>query len=91
MCHKCGLGNHYAKDCQADPPVKPKVMDFAYYDRKAQELAASEKAFVSIVSLNVDGYWSSVDKKEYDGGRNMCLIDPHEVRNVHFLLVKEIF
>ena len=48
---------------------KPKVKGAAYYPHRAQELAGSEKAFVAIVSRNVDGYWSSGDESEGKYGR----------------------
>ena len=56
MCHKCGHANHFAKDCLADIPQKPKIKDSAYYARRAQEMAESEKAFVTTVSRDVEGY-----------------------------------
>lgn len=49
-CHKYGLGNHYERDCQDEIPSKPKVKDSSYYTHRAQELAESEKTFVTSVS-----------------------------------------
>ncbi|XP_052621758.1 uncharacterized protein LOC128127334 [Lactuca sativa] len=75
LCHKCGHAKHFAKDCLADAPQKPKIKDSAYYVRKAQELAESEKAFVTTVSRDVEGYWSSGDDDDdVVTGRNMCLM-----------------
>lgn len=51
--YKYGLTNHFERDCQADPPVKPKIKDSTYYDRSVQELAKSEKGFIAIISRNV--------------------------------------
>ena len=56
-----------------DVPKIENVKDYAYYARRAQELAESEKAFVTKVSWNVDGYWSSVYEDEGNFGRNFDL------------------
>lgn len=77
ICHRYGLVNHFAKDCQAADPPKPKVKDFVYYTRHDQELAESEKAFVDTASWNVYGYWSSGDEKEEDGKNNLCFMERH--------------
>ena len=75
MCHKCGHANHFAKDCLDDAPQKPKIKDSAYYVRKSQEMDESEKAFVTTVSRDVEGYWSSVDDDDdMVTRRNMCLM-----------------
>ncbi|XP_052622501.1 uncharacterized protein LOC128127835 [Lactuca sativa] len=74
MCHKCGHANHFAKDCLVDAPQKPTVKDSAYYVRKAQETAESEKAFVTIVSRDIEGYWSSGDDEDLVSGKNICLM-----------------
>ena len=37
-------------------------------------MAESEKAFVTMVSRDVEGYWSSEDDDEMVSGRNMCLM-----------------
>lgn len=58
----------------ADGHSKPKVKDAAYYARCAQELVDSEKAFVTTISPNIDGYWSSGDEDEGNLGRNLCLM-----------------
>lgn len=50
---KYGIENHYARDCLAKIPQKPKVKDFAYYAYSAQELAESEKECVTTISRNV--------------------------------------
>ena len=50
ICHKCGHENHYAQDCLAEAPQKPKIKDSTYYACRAQEMAASEKTFVITVS-----------------------------------------
>lgn len=55
MYHKYGLGNNYARGFQSDPLVKPKVKDYSYYARRAQELVESEKSFVAPVSRSVEG------------------------------------
>ena len=73
VCHKCGLGNHFARDCQSDRQPKPRVKDSAYYTKKAKDLADSEKAYV-VTEGNVDGYWSSGDEKETPLGQNFCLM-----------------
>ena len=74
MCHKCGHANHFAKDCLADAPQKPKIEDSAYYVRKAQEMAKSEKAFVTTISIDVEGYWSSGDDDDVVTRGKMCLM-----------------
>ena len=37
-------------------------------------MAESEKAFVTTVSRDVEGYWSSGDDDDMNNGRNMCLL-----------------
>ena len=74
MCHKRGHANHFAKDCLDDITQKPKIKVSTYYARKAQEMAESEKAFVTIVSRDVEGYWSSGDDDDMTTRRNMCLM-----------------
>lgn len=72
--HKNSLRNHYAWDFQAEELPEPKVKDFAYYARRAQELAESGKAFVATVSRNVDRYWSYGDNMDEGRKRNFCLM-----------------
>ena len=68
MCHKYGHANHFAKDCLVEVPPKQKVKDSAYYARRAQELAESEKAFVTTMAPQEiecdEGYWSSIYERE---------------------------
>ncbi|XP_023770935.1 uncharacterized protein LOC111919603 [Lactuca sativa] len=80
LCHKFGQPNHFAKDCLADAPQKPKIKESAYYVRRVQEMAESEKAFVTTVSRDVEGYWSSRDDDDVTTGRNMCLMARQTVK-----------
>ena len=48
------------------------VKDSAYYAQKAQELAESEKSFVTTVSRDMERYWSSGDDDEVITGICMC-------------------
>ena len=63
------------KDSLVETSQKPKVKDYTFNARRAQELTTSEKAFITIVSRNVEGYWSSADDDEVRTGRNMCLTE----------------
>ena len=74
VCHKCGLVNHFAKDCLAEISQKLMVKDSSFYARKSQELPESEKDFVTTVSRSVDGYWSFSDVGEERPARSMCLM-----------------
>ena len=74
VCHKCGHGNHFGKDYMAKAIQKPKIKDSAYYACRAQEMAASEKVFITTVTRDVEGYWSSGDEDEVSTGRSMCLM-----------------
>ena len=53
---------------------KKKIKDSFYYAQKAQEMAENEKAFVTTVSRNVEGYWSPGDDDDMTTGRNICLM-----------------
>lgn len=44
-----------------------------------KKLTKSEKEFVTIVSRNVDGYLSYGVEKERNYGKNICLINNHNV------------
>ena len=71
VCRKCGHANHFEKDCLAEDPQKPKIKDSTYYARRAQEMAESEKAFVTTLLRDVEGYWSSGDDDDMVTRRNM--------------------
>ena len=58
----------------AEATQKPKTKDSPYYARRAQELTTSEKAFVTTLSMDGEGYWSSGDEDDVSSGRNMCLM-----------------
>ena len=58
----------------ADIPQKLKIKDSTYYAHKAQEMPESEKAFVTTVSRDVEGCWSTGDDDDMTTGRNMCLM-----------------
>lgn len=42
-------------------------------------MAESEKAFVTTVSRDVEGYWSSGDDDDMVTGRNMCFMERQTV------------
>ena len=46
---------------------------------RTQEMEASEKALVTIVSRNVEGYWYFGDKDEVSTGRNMYLMERQSI------------
>ena len=50
------------------------MKDSACYTHRAKELVESEKAFVTIVSRNVDGYLLTRDVSEEKSTRNLCLV-----------------
>ncbi|KAL4573036.1 hypothetical protein LXL04_019829 [Taraxacum kok-saghyz] len=80
--HKCGLANHYAKDCQMDRQSKPKIKNSVYYIKKAMDIAEAEKEFVVTTQRDLDGYWSPGDESEpivKNHLQNLCLMARQDV------------